>query len=200
VQPFTSTGRAPLPATTPDGRIWSYAGFWWRVLAFILDSLLLWLVDFAIAAASGWHSLTFGTDTDSVQAVADVAWHPGLADVAGPHWYSTSHWHGGGLTLAVSLLSALYFILLESSKLQGTLGKRACGLRVTGLHGQRISVLRALGRHLAKILSGLLFGIGFLMVGWTRHKQALHDKLAGTLVMRLRPADTVFAFRAPDER
>jgi uncharacterized RDD family membrane protein YckC len=60
----------------------------------------------------------------------------------------------------------------------------ALGLKVTDLGGHRISFVRATGRHFAKILSGLLLCVGFIMVGFTRYKQGLHDMIAGTLVIR----------------
>jgi uncharacterized RDD family membrane protein YckC len=60
----------------------------------------------------------------------------------------------------------------------------ALGIRVTDLDGGRISFGRATGRYFGKILSGLILGIGFLMAAFTERKQALHDLLAGTLVVR----------------
>ena len=83
-----------------------------------------------------------------------------------------------------TLVNWLYAALLESSSYQATLGKMALGLKVIALEGHRISFARATGRHFAKILSLLMFLIGFIMVGFTRRKQGLHDMLAGTLVIR----------------
>ena len=78
----------------------------------------------------------------------------------------------------------LYFALMESSAKQATVGKMALGIMVTDLEGRRIGFGRATGRHFAKILSGLILGIGFLMVAFTERKQGLHDILAGALVVR----------------
>jgi uncharacterized RDD family membrane protein YckC len=83
-----------------------------------------------------------------------------------------------------TLVNWLYAALLESSSHQATLGKMALGLKVTDLEGRRISFVRATGRHFAKILSGMVLFIGFIMVGFTRRKQGLHDMVAGTLVIR----------------
>jgi Predicted membrane protein/domain len=58
------------------------------------------------------------------------------------------------------------------------------GMKVTDLNGNRISFERATGRHFAKYLSGIILGIGYIMVGVTERKQGLHDILAGTLVRR----------------
>jgi uncharacterized RDD family membrane protein YckC len=84
----------------------------------------------------------------------------------------------------------VYFAVLESSEWQATLGKRVCGLRVEDEFGNRISFARATGRYFAKILSGLILGIGFIMVAFTRRKQGLHDLLAGTLVTRKQAASS----------
>jgi len=62
----------------------------------------------------------------------------------------------------------------------------ALGIVVTDLSGQRISFGRATGRHFSKIISKLTIYIGFMMAGWTEQKQALHDMMAGCLVMRRR--------------
>ena len=107
------------------------------------------------------------------------------------------HFADVGLTLMSLLLNLAYFGLLESSRWQATLGKLACRLRVTDEAGRRIGLGRAIGRNLAKYLSALTLGIGFLMVGWTRRKQGLHDLIAGTLVLRRRPVDLMFGFQPP---
>ncbi|MBS3800254.1 MAG: RDD family protein, partial [Thioalkalivibrio sp.] len=62
--------------------------------------------------------------------------------------------------------------------------KRLFGLRVVDFDGERISFARATGRHFASILSGLTLGIGYIMVAFTRRRQALHDLIAQTLVVR----------------
>ncbi len=59
----------------------------------------------------------------------------------------------------------------------------ALGIKVTDLDGNRISFGRATGRYFGKIISGMIFYIGFMMAGWTQKKQALHDMLAGCLVI-----------------
>ena len=78
----------------------------------------------------------------------------------------------------------LYFAGMESSARQATLGKSAMGLVVTDINGNRISFLRATGRYFAKILSALILLIGYIMAAFTARKQALHDLLASTLVLK----------------
>lgn len=77
----------------------------------------------------------------------------------------------------------LYNALFESSARQATPGKMALRLIVTDLNGGRISFGRASGRFFGKIVSSLFFYMGFLVALFTKRKQALHDILAGTLVI-----------------
>jgi uncharacterized RDD family membrane protein YckC len=77
----------------------------------------------------------------------------------------------------------LYYALFESSALQATPGKLALGIKVVDEAGNRIGFGKASGRWFAKIVSNLILGIGYLMAGFTARKQALHDMMAGTLVV-----------------
>lgn len=90
---------------------------------------------------------------------------------------------GFGYFLSV-IGSLLYYSVLESSANQATVGKMVLGIQVTDLQGNRISFWRALGRTLAKILSGLILLIGYIMAAFTAKKQGLHDMIAGTLVVK----------------
>ena len=77
----------------------------------------------------------------------------------------------------------LYFACMESSKYQATLGKMALGIKVVDLNGNRVSFLRATGRHFSKIVSMMILGIGFLMIAFTKNKQGLHDKISNSFVV-----------------
>jgi uncharacterized RDD family membrane protein YckC len=83
-----------------------------------------------------------------------------------------------------AILGWLYYALMESSKYQGTIGKMFLKIKVTDLDGNKINFLKASIRHLSKFLSGIILGIGFLMVLWTDRKQGLHDIIAKTLVIK----------------
>ena len=80
-------------------------------------------------------------------------------------------------------LQLVYFIGMESSPCQGTLGKMALGIKVTDLEGERISFMRASGRWFAKMMSVSSCFVGFITVGFNERKQALHDILVRTLVI-----------------
>jgi uncharacterized RDD family membrane protein YckC len=90
------------------------------------------------------------------------------------------------LCVGLGLLGTwLYFALLESSEWQGTAGKKVLGLIVTDMNGQRVTFMRATGRHFSKIVTSFIpLGIGYAMAGFTQKRQALHDMIASCLVLR----------------
>ncbi|XJJ66021.1 RDD family protein [Novosphingobium sp. BL-8A] len=142
-----------------------FGGFWWRVLAYVIDSVILSIATTMIAAM-------FNVSTASTNAQDGY----GMAILSGYLFFFS----------ITTVLQWLYFAGLESSPWQGTIGKLAVGLVVTDLHGNRISFLRATGRYFAKILSGMILLIGYIMVGFTERKQGLHDIIASTLVFKTR--------------
>lgn len=135
-----------------------HAGFWRRVSAYLIDSLLIGVVNFTISFVLGIMAALTGS--------AELAIAVNLV----------------GTVISI-VLTWLYFAKLESGDAQSTLGKRAMSLKVTDEFGNRITFARATGRHFAKIISGLIFAIGFFMAGFTERKQGLHDTLAKTFVV-----------------
>lgn len=91
-------------------------------------------------------------------------------------------------------MNAVYYAAMHASGRQATLGKMAVGIKVTDEAGRRISFLRGLGRYFATWISALIMAIGYLMAAFTDRKRALHDMLAGTLVV------DQWAFTAHPER
>jgi uncharacterized RDD family membrane protein YckC len=140
-----------------------YAGFWRRVFAEVLDTLLLTFVLFPVEIILGI-VVVMATDANENSSLIPIA------------------------RILIDLVSLfawwLYSSLLESSPWQATLGKKALGIRVTDLNGSRISFGRASGRYFAKVLSGLICFVGLIMVAFTERKQGLHDLMAGTLVLK----------------
>jgi uncharacterized RDD family membrane protein YckC len=142
-----------------------YGGFWIRVVAAIIDGIILRVVVAPVGIIFGGLGLA-GRMMDGV-----------------PHM--ALHLLGSGITIILLVFGSwLYEAFMESSSYQATLGKMIFGMKVTDLNGNRISFERATGRHFAKWLSAMILGIGYIMVGFTERKQGLHDLLAGTLVRR----------------
>lgn len=187
-QPVSSIAAAPppaapaaIPAAMPPVQAgWTaqppigYAGFWLRFVAFIIDSFLVGIpvlfaiifLAMAMGLSAALQSVQPGESFDEVIALVGIGFIFAIVFVSlGVSW--------------------LYYAISESSSWQATLGKKALGLYVTDLQGRRISFGRASGRFFGKILSGhLTIYIGFIMAGLTAKKQALHDLIAGCLVLR----------------
>ncbi len=142
-----------------------YAGFWLRFVAYLIDSGVVGVFNFIVGitlgliiAASGGGRAMRGYDPQMVLM--------------------------GGVYLVGFVAWLLYFAFMESSSWQATLGKKALSLMVTDSEGNRLSFGHALGRNLAKFLSFVTLYIGFILAGFTQKKQALHDMVAGCLVVK----------------
>ncbi|WP_237714110.1 RDD family protein [Novosphingobium sp. Rr 2-17] len=148
-------------------------GFWWRVLAYIIDAIILSIVGSILGRIVGFSMMPMSGMGANANLFASGAMF-------------------GVFGLSV-VLNWIYFAGMESSKFQGTVGKLAIGLVVTDMHGDRISFMRATGRYFAKILSGIILSIGFIMVAFTQRKQGLHDLIASTLVYKTRDPGAVIS-------
>ncbi len=161
----------------------TYAGFWWRFLAYLIDDILVSFATF-IVFAPVWTIMGFSLFRMSDWYDRDWDFYSGVDP-------GTCQFIGSvvGLAILTALLATaftwLYYALMESSKYQATLGKMAVGARVTDLEGNRISFARATGRYFGKIISGMILMIGYIMAGFTEKKQALHDMIANTLVIKV---------------
>ena len=86
-------------------------------------------------------------------------------------------------TLWIEVLMMAYFVVCETSSWQGTLGKRALGLKVMTERYDRLTVGDAIIRYLSKYLSTFIFLLGYIWIIFDPKKQGWHDKLASTYVI-----------------
>ncbi|MBV8782028.1 MAG: RDD family protein [Phycisphaerae bacterium] len=163
IQPAGSSAFHPLQYQGLPG-VLPYAGFWLRFVAYIIDYIIGVVAGFIVGGVIGFIIGAAGAASGNAQSHVRLAIPFIQLSMFGVIW--------------------LYYALMESSAMQATLGKMALGLIVTDEAGQRVTFGRATGRYFGKILSGLILLIGFMMAGWTERKQALHDILAHTLVVR----------------
>jgi len=149
-----------------------YAGFWKRVLAHLVDGLVVWVCMLPIASVyrekAGEFANAIGPQTSPQNAIAALMV---LMPITLEYF---------AFCLIVGLL---YYAGFESSNLQGTPGKLALGIKVIDTEGQRVSFARATGRHFSKIVSGMTLLIGYIMCAFTERRQCLHDMMAGCLVI-----------------
>ena len=132
----------------------NYAGFLARLVAVLIDGLVVAILFMPVTVASGYF---FG-----------VGWPltPGV------------------ISAALAVVALLYSALGESSRRQATVGNMALAIKVTDLEGGRISFRRAAWRALGKLASFSVLLIGFFAAAVTERRQALHDFMAGTVVVR----------------
>jgi uncharacterized RDD family membrane protein YckC len=78
----------------------------------------------------------------------------------------------------------IYCTIMESSARQGSWGKILLGLKVSDEKGAPIAFGRSIIRNLSKIISTGTIGLGYMMGFFDKKQQCLHDKIAGTLVIK----------------
>ena len=164
---------AQAPASAAAAAGWAgpiYAGLWRRGAAQIVDGLVLYLLGAVIGGFLGFLMAFSGATPMQVTIIASVI---------------------------ATLCGAIYEIGFHASSFQATVGKAALRIKVTDQAGARLSVTRATGRYLAKFVSFFTLGVAYVMAGFTRRRQALHDKIAGTLVVRAKASPEVVASAAP---
>jgi uncharacterized RDD family membrane protein YckC len=153
-----------------------YAGFWLRLAAYLIDRIILGVATVALFIPFffliGGATLLERLPREHVEGFQPDRIAPLLSII----------FAFVGVAL---LVQWLYYAYLESGEKQGSWGKQILSIYVTDLEGKRISFGRASGRFFAKIVTGLIpLGIGYIMAGFTERRQALHDMIASTLVLR----------------
>ena len=135
-----------------------YAGFWQRFAAVFLDGIVISLVYVPIAFVAGllWGLLNLGSATALMYIIYPLSF----------------------------IGSAAYYVLMESGESGATYGKRWVKIKVLDVEGNRVSKGRALARWVAHLLSYITLYIGFLIQPFTAKKQALHDMVAGTVLVK----------------
>lgn len=168
-----TTQSATLTAT-------NYASFGQRFLALIIDgivmSILYFIILTPIMTAIG---LGVASEAQALEGMSEDEAATAAVGMVGAIVAAA-----GTAMLAVTVIQLLYFSLFESSKFQGTLGKMAMGIKVVDANGDRLSVGKAFVRSIGRIISGMILYIGYLMAAFTEKKQALHDMMANTLVVK----------------
>jgi uncharacterized RDD family membrane protein YckC len=154
----------------------NYAGFWLRFVAVIIDGLLLGSIQFiAIMPVLGLMGIGMATDIQNLETADETTMAPMIGQMMAM----------AGVTQIVFLtIQTLYYAFMESSKYQASVGKIVLGLKVIDMNGERLDFTKALVRNLCKIISSMILFIGYLMAAFTEKKQALHDMIASTLVVK----------------
>ena len=145
-----------------------YAGFGIRFLAWLIDFFILFFLSFIIGFIFRGFTYLIGWSG----AYLIIGW--------GGVSFDFIDYFLGFVT------DLLYLTLFWSSSFQGTPGKILLGLKIVDANGNKISYSTALIRYISTIISSLLLGIGYLLIIFDGKKQALHDKLASTYVIKVK--------------
>ncbi len=137
------------------------AGFWMRVVAAFIDGFIVFFLEFILGSLLAFAGVAAMSDNTATGGIAIVVQLFGFA------------------------LSFAYYVFFTGYCGQ-TPGKMALRIKVICRDGSPIGFGRAAFREIpAKFISGLIFGIGYLMVAFDDQKQGLHDRMANTYVIRL---------------
>lgn len=148
-----------------------YVGFWARVVATLIDSVLLSLIIMPLLIGIYGMDAVFGLhipDDDELLAMPAL----GIADIL------------------ISYVMPVVLVLLLWFRFQATPGKMLFGAKIVDANtGGKPSVVQFILRYIGYIPSFLIFGLGVFWVAFDKRKQGWHDKLASTVVVRDREAD-----------
>ncbi len=161
----------------------TYATFWRRLAAFLIDSTLIHLLMlpfvFWYFKASGFWSLV---------EMGNKAREAGLFTMDNSMFFASLF--GSFFNALIIMISAralfdlLYHGIWEASRFQATPGKMATHLKVVDEHGNRLTLVRSFARNLLKIVSNCTLLLGYVMALITEKHQALHDKVTNCYVLK----------------
>jgi uncharacterized RDD family membrane protein YckC len=153
------------------GEFAPYAGFWPRFLAWFIDGIVVSIVTQPILLAIG-QGFEVEVTEDAAGNVTDFSFDidPGLII----------------LSLAIStLLPGIYYIIAVS-KWGQTLGALALSLKIVHPDGSLLSPALAAVRWIGSIVSSLILLLGYFWMIWDHRKQTWHDKMAGSVVVKVK--------------
>ena len=161
----------PLSAKQP-------AGFWIRLLAYVIDSVILGIVNGILVTVP---ILAWMSEEGLLQAaMSGVA--PSQPVRVEPLYIAVF-----SILVILSIAISIFYVIGGPAKKGGTLGKRMLGLRIYTAEGVTpIGWGRSFLRLIGYMVSGMIFYIGFIMIAFTDRKRGLHDMIAGTYVVKER--------------
>jgi uncharacterized RDD family membrane protein YckC len=154
------------------GTGYQYGGFWIRVVAQMIDSMILGMVLSAIQYALIFPLTGFSPLAQPAKSGTDL-------------WQALSGMFAFlGISVLVSLAGGSCYEGFFVSRLGATPGKMVFSMKVVRPDGMPLGLGRAFGRYFAKQVNALTLGIGYLIVAFDDQKRGLHDMICDTRVVR----------------
>jgi len=153
----------------------TYGGFWIRFVAYILDYIVIGMIESLLVLPL---LIVMGLQVTFWDQLADL--EKGDTDMI----IATLISAGSGVYLSILMLTWLYFAIFQSGPRQATPGKMILGLIVVDANGARLSFARASLRYFSKYISSAVLMMGYIIAGISPRKQALHDMIANTYVLK----------------
>ena len=161
-----------LPDKLGGGYAIRYGGFWVRLLASLIDSILLGIIN----------SIVFGIIVAAIYgSKIDSEW---LSSIQTNGKFDSMFWAMYGIFFLCTYIIQTIYFTVAIGKWGKTIGKAALKLKVVKPDGSRVSYWRALGRSLAYYLNSFTGGLSFLIIAFTGKKRGLHDYIADTIVIK----------------
>jgi len=157
-RPFKEIRPVSLNLAPPSLHNVHYAGFWVRVVASIIDGVIMKGSIFILAFFFG----------------APLLMSPSISI----HSLSSQIFSGG-----FSFIAMVLYETLCVGKWGATPGKMFLRLKIVNQDGTPVDYLKSFARHFAKYLSGMILLIGYIMVAFDSEKKGLHDYICGTRVI-----------------
>ena len=145
---------------------YKYAGFWLRFLAYMVDFIILFFFGLFIESLFGINNALMNAKSLSELKAVEASAN-----------YTMSIW-------ASIVFGLVYYIVFWVDNDGATPGKKLLGIKIIKSNGEKIRFSNAIIRYIGTFISAFTILIGYLWIIWDKKKQALHDKIAGTLVIR----------------
>lgn len=156
-----------------------HAGFWKRLGAYLIDSIIIGSAGSVISVILSIILIPLMILPMGL-AVAIDGEEPGVASAI---LIFLSTMLPFLATIPFIFAVWLYYALMESSKVQGTVGKMALGIVVVDEGMNPLTFGQASVRYWSRLVTGVTLGVGYIMAGFTQHKQTIHDMIARTYVV-----------------
>jgi uncharacterized RDD family membrane protein YckC len=164
---------------------YQFAGFWRRFVAYMIDGFIISVILVILSIVAGFAYFSGAMSSNSQGWMAQLTNPERMAALTVWIW------------LFMFFMNIAYFTYFHGSTGR-TPGKMLLGLQVVCVDGTPVSFGIAFLRSVGYMVSSLVFCLGYIWIGFDKKKQGWHDKIAGTVVIILKPQESSAGISIPD--